>query len=77
MKILNFFRAIFSKEKITFKCRNCKAKEDIPKSIVTFLDFLDKGNSDYPPRFTCKMCMGPMEPIHYISYRGIVYKYKK
>jgi len=64
MVFFNFIKDLFSKDTVTFKCKSCKTYEDIPKRIVAFLDFFDKGNPAYPPSFACKQCMGAMVPIN-------------
>lgn len=66
-----------NKDFITFICPKCKTKENIPFNIVDMLDRSDNVNDSYPPRFSCEICDGLMEPIHYKNYKGIVYEYKE
>jgi len=77
MNFFNFWKDVFSKDKVTFKCLQCKTEENIPRKIVTIMDFLDKGNQDFPPIFSCERCMGQMIPIEYTNYKGVEYSFKK
>lgn len=62
---------------IKFKCRKCNMEEEIPAEIVDMLEQSDNGNLRYPPKFRCEKCPGQMEPVDYISKRGIHYKFKQ
>ncbi len=62
---------------IEFICPMCKTKEQIPFDIVDMMDRHDNGDSSYPPRFSCELCDGLMEPIYYKNYKGIIYAYKE
>jgi len=61
-------------KKILFRCLNCGFEEHIPKFIVTILDFFDRGDPAFPPRFSCQFCSGHMHPVFYENRKGITYK---
>lgn len=77
MVFISFIKDLFSRDKVTFKCKFCKVEENIPRRIVATLDFFDKGDPAFPPSFACRECMGAMVPLNYTNYKGVVYKYKK
>jgi transposase-like protein len=64
-------------EKVLYICLGCGCEEYIPKSVVEYFDEMDRGDKKVPPRFTCEKCGKQMEPEHYESIHGIVYKIKK
>lgn len=64
------------KNEVKFKCKKCGIEEDVPKEVVDMLEQADNGDLRYPPRLRCEKCPGLMEPIDYISKRGIHYKFK-
>ena len=61
---------------VTFKCLECGTEEDIPKDVVDTYDIFDEGDITVPPRFSCEICGGTMEPIEYTSEQGITYRLK-
>jgi len=75
--MFKFLKMLCSKEKVLFKCHKCGFTEYIPLRVVTILDFLDKGNKEYPPSFSCNLCLGLMEPTDYTNYKGKTYTWKK
>lgn len=62
---------------IKFKCKKCGIEEEIPAEVVDMLEQNDEGDLRYPPRFRCEKCPGLMEPVDYISRKGIHYKFSK
>ena len=61
---------------IEFICPKCGCKENIPKSIVEFLDASDQcSDTHVPPRFDCKICNGKMLPKFFIGVNGTKYFY--
>jgi uncharacterized Zn finger protein len=47
---------------VSYRCRACKATEQIPEEVVRHFDLMDCGDPSFPPRFRCERCGGEMWP---------------
>jgi hypothetical protein len=59
---------------VNYVCLRCKEVEEIPLSVVRDFDFMDDGDPEVPPQFTCEACSGEMYPEYYKGVHGYEYR---
>lgn len=73
---MNFFKNLFTQQKILLRCNYCGAEVCFSKILVAQLEHEHRDDSVCPPKTECHYChMGFVVPVYYKSKNGQIYKF--